>query len=289
MSDDVGAVSEVWRYPVKSMMGERLPAATLTELGVPGDRAWAVRDEVRGGIRGAKKIASLMTLAARYRDEPAGDGTVSPIEIDLPDGTTVTSDDPDRNRLLSAALDHEVTLWPRLPADALDHYRRGAPDSDDLLAELRQIFGRLDDEPLPDLTGFPPEILEYESPLGTYFDAFPLLLLTTASLAALQALVPEAEVDVRRFRPNLVVDTGSAEGFVEQGWTGRRLRVGGAELEVTVGCPRCVMVTRGFADLGADPTILRAIVRDADQILGVYANVVRPGPVAEGDRVEVLA
>lgn len=288
MSDDVGAVSEVWRYPVKSMMGERVRAATLTDLGVPGDRGWAVRDEVRGGIRGAKKIASLMALAARYRDEPAGDRPVPPVDIELPDGSTVTSDDPGLNHRLSAALGHEVTLWPRLPADALDHYRRGAPDSDDLLAELRQIFGRLDDEPLPDLTGFPPEILEYESPLGTYFDAFPLLLLTTSSLAALQDLVPDAAVDVRRFRPNLLVDTGPAAGFVEQGWTGRRVRVGGAELEVTVGCPRCVMVTRGFADLDADPTILRTIVRDVDQILGVYANVVRPGPVAEGDRVELV-
>ena len=54
------------------------------------------------------------------------------------------------------------------PADDLEHYRRGAPDSDDVVAELRGIFGREDDEPFPDFSVFPPEIVEFESPPGTY-------------------------------------------------------------------------------------------------------------------------
>ncbi|HEY8492724.1 MAG TPA: MOSC domain-containing protein [Myxococcota bacterium] len=279
-------VREIWRHPVKSMAGERLPATELAEDGVPGDRGWAVRDERRGGIRGAKKIPALMQLAARCVEEPAPGRWPAP-EITLPDGSTVRADAPDAAARVSAALGTPVTLWPRLPASARDHYRRGAPDHPDLLSELRAIFGREPDEPLPDLSQFPPELLEFESPLGTYFDAHPLLLLSEASLRRLQELAPASRVDVRRFRPNLVI-AGTDEGFPEQGWIGRRLAVGTAELEVLVGCPRCVMITHPFADLPRDPGLLRTVVKEANQNVGVYARVTKPGRVAVGDPVRLL-
>jgi uncharacterized protein YcbX len=153
---------------------------------------------------------------------------------------------------------------------------------------MRAIFGRTKDEPLPDLAAFPPELFEFESPPGTYFDAFPLLLLTDATLARLQKLAPESRVDVRRFRPNLVVETPSGvEDFVELGWIGRRLRVGEAELEVAMACPRCVMITHGFADLPRDPGLMRTVVREANQNVGVYMRVARPGRIAVGDTVEL--
>ena len=125
-------VDQVWRYPVKSMIGERVPAAKVGQMGMSGDRWWAARDEVRGGIRGAKKIAELMQLGARFVDEVGG-----PVEITLPDGSTVRTDDDDRDARVSAALDHEVTLWPLRPPTDLDHYRRGPADSDDIMEELR--------------------------------------------------------------------------------------------------------------------------------------------------------
>ncbi len=277
-------VTEVWRYPVKSMVGERVDEAELGERGMVGDRAWAVRDEVRGGIRGAKKIGGLMRLGAAYADGPG-----SAVTITLPDGTTTTTDDPGAAAAVSRALDHEVTLWPLQPATDLDHYRRGAPDSDDLIEELNAIFGREEGEPLPDLSVFPPEILEYESPLGTYVDAFPVHLLSTSALGAVAEALPDSVVDVRRFRPNLVVDTGDGPGHPEQGWIGRRVRVGEVELEVVTGCPRCVMVTREVDDdLPADRGVLRHVVRELDQLLGVYAEVAVPGTVRPGDRVELL-
>jgi uncharacterized protein YcbX len=281
-------VSQLWRHPVKSMAGERIDATRLAEDGVPGDRGWAVRDERRGGIRGAKKIAALMRLSARCVEEPAPGRWPAP-EIALPDGSVVRADAPDAAARVSAALGTPVTLWPRLPASAREHYRRGPPDHADVVTELRAIFGREPDEPLPDLAKFPREILEFESPLGTYFDAYPLLLLTEATLRRLQALAPASRVDVRRFRPNLVIAGGSdATGFPEQDWVGRRLRVGEAELEVVVGCPRCVMVTHPFADLPRDPGLMRTIVKEADQDVGVYARVATPGRVAVGDPVAVL-
>ena len=194
-------VSEMWRYPVKSMVGETADAIELDALGVVGDRTWAARDLERGGIRGAKKIGPLMRLAAH----DLGNGEV---EITLPDAATVRTGDSDVHERVSAAIDHPVRLERLRPADDLEHYRRGGPDSDDIMVEMRAIFGREDDEPLPDFTIFPPAIAEFESPPGTYYDAFALMVMTTAALAALGRALPDSNVDVRRFRPSLVIDTG---------------------------------------------------------------------------------
>ncbi|MCU1502389.1 MAG: hypothetical protein JWM12_1743 [Ilumatobacteraceae bacterium] len=195
-------VSEIWIYPVKSMVGGTVETAEVDALGLVGDRGWATRDEVRGGIRGAKKIGELMQFTARYT------GRGGEVMITCPDGTTIATSDDDADERLSTALAHPVTLWPLQPVDALDHYRRGPADGDDPMAEIRAVFGREDGEPLPDFSVFPPEIIEFESPPGTYVDAFPLMLMTTSALAALAAAVPEATVDVRRFRPSVVIDTG---------------------------------------------------------------------------------
>lgn len=273
---------DLWRYPVKSMMGERLDRVALTEHGVLGDRGWAPRDEVRGGIRGAKKIGGLMRLAARYVEEPNDDRPFPDAIIDLGDGTSVRTDAADVHSRVSAALDHPVTLFPIRPADDLDHYRRGPGDTDDIIEELRNVFGREGDEPLPDISKLPPVIFEYESPPGTYFDALPLLIMTRQSLASIDA-------DARRFRPNLIVDAPESDDpFPENLWVGQTLEIGDAQIRVDTECPRCVMITRPFADLPEDRSVLRRVVRDANQNLGVYATVTRPGTVRVGDEVRVL-
>ena len=262
------------------MMGDQFSSLPVDESGVVGDRGWAVRDEVRGGIRGAKKIGGLMRLHARYVDEPQPGGRPAPIEVTSPDGERVLSDDDGADERLSKLLDHPVTLQPLQPAEDLDHYRRGAPDTEDFDAELRAIFGREPDEPLPSFEGLPLDVLiEYESPPGTYFDAYPIHIVTDRSLETLASLAPGSDFDVRRFRPNVVVGVDQdVEGeFPEQTWLGKNLRIGDVELEVTAACPRCVMVTRDFADLATDRQVLRTVVRHADQNVGVYARIVRPG------------
>lgn len=276
-------VSQLWRYPVKSMVGGTVDAIELDDLGIVGDRTWAARDLERGGIRGAKKIGSLMRLAARDVD----DGHV---EITLPDGTTVRTSDADIDVRVSAALDHRVQLERLRPADDLDHYRRGAPDSDDVVAELRGIFGREHGEPFPDFSVFPPTIAEFESPPGTYYDVFPLMVMTEAALGALASALPDSNIDVLRFRPSIVVDSGSdgaeasTPGHPEFEWTGRRASIGSATIEFGAPCPRCVMVTREISDdIPTDRAVLRHIVRDLDQNLGVYATIVTPGAVRVGD------
>jgi uncharacterized protein YcbX len=152
---------------------------------------------------------------------------------------------------------------------------------------MRATFARLPDEPLPDLMVFPPELFEFESPLGTYFDAFPLLLVTTSTLRTMQARHAASRFDVRRFRPNLLIDT-DVDGFPEIDWAGRRLRVGDAVLQATVACPRCVMTTHAFEDLPKDPGVMRALVKETGGLLGVYAAVETPGTVRRGDPLTLL-
>lgn len=274
---------QIWKYPVKSMLGARVPSAELSEDGVVGDRQWAIRDELRGAIASGRKLAGLNRLAAS--PATSGDG----VTITLPDGTAVTATDVDANERLSAAIGHPVTLWSKPPATQLDHWQKGTPDSDDMMTEVRGIFGRLEDEPLPDFSIFPPAMFEYEYTPGHYYDCFPLMIMTTSAIRSLQAALPDSAVDERRFRPSLVIDTGDADGHPEFDWSGRTLRIGATELTLGAKCPRCVVVTREFGvDLPADRQVLRHIVRDLDQNVGIYATVSTAGPINVGDSVEFV-
>jgi MOSC domain-containing protein len=282
----VGRIAELWRYPVKSMGGESLAGATLGPLGVPGDRGWALRDEAAGEIRGARKLPVLMRCHARYDAEPVAD-SIPPVTMTLPDGVTLRGDATDVHARLSTLVGRAVTLWRRQPPEQREHYRRGRPDHADFDTELRELFGRLPDEPLPDLSAIPAELFEFTSPLGTYFDLAPINLLTTASLRTLAGHNPAAQFDRRRFRPNLLIESLDA-GLPEMQWPGRRLRIGGAVLAVTIPTVRCCMTTHAVDELPKDASVLRTIVRDADQSLGVYATVEQPGAVMVGDQVELL-
>jgi uncharacterized protein YcbX len=130
--------------------------------------------------------------------------------------------------------------------------------------------------------------VEFESPPGTHYDCWPLMVMTTSALRALGTALPGSNVDVRRFRPSLVVDTGvdDGSGHPEFSWTGRTASIGdgGARVEFLRPCPRCVMTTREvFGGIPADREVLRHIVRDLDQNLGVYAMVIAPGVIRAGD------
>ncbi|MBW2271440.1 MAG: MOSC domain-containing protein [Deltaproteobacteria bacterium] len=284
----VGTVLELWRYPVKSMRGERLEVCRVERrVGIPGDRSWALRDERAGEIRGAKKMPRLLELAARTLEEPVGEA-VPNVEIELPDGRVVTSDDPKVSDLISQALGREVTLEARRPATDLDHYRR-AQRIDDIEGEIRAASELLPEEAVPEFEEFAPELLEFVSPPGTYFDGFELHLLTDASLDELSRHAPGARLDARRFRPNLVVETGgAAPGFPEFEWCGRRLRIGDLTLQVVSPMLRCGMTIQAQADLPKQPAIMRALVSETDMTLGVGVCVVAAGSVRLGDPIELL-
>src|SRR5882672_3367483 len=117
----------------------------------------------------------------------------------------------------------------------------------------------------------------------------PLHLLTTASLRQFAQHHPEGRFAPARFRPNIVIDTGGATGFLEQGWIERRFRIGeGVEIAITEHCKRCVMTTLPQGDLTFDPAILHTATTHNNTRAGVYAAVVRPGGIKVGDSVRPL-
>ncbi|MGA7869588.1 MAG: MOSC N-terminal beta barrel domain-containing protein [Candidatus Binatus sp.] len=283
----IGTVKEIWRYPVKSMAGERLQRANLGALGIYGDRGWAIRDEKAGEIRNARKLPRLLHCTAVYLREPSGN-EVPPAQITTPNGTTFRSDSAEANARLSELLGRPVSIWPIQPPTERDFLRRAAPDNPDMMAEMREVFGRLENEPLPDFSTLPPQILEFTSPFGTFFDAFPFHLLTTASLNALASRNPAADFDSRRFRPNVVVETSNGiEGLVEAEWSGRTIRIGATRIKLEMPCVRCVIPTLDQPGVKKDPSVLRTIVRDGAQNLGAYATIATGGTIALGDQVEL--
>ena len=276
-------IASIFRYPIKSMGGHPLDEALLTVNGIPGDRAWALKDEELASIKGGKRHPSLMGMSAEFEQEPDDSNVSPPAQIRLADGSVIHTNDADAEEKLSRALGTKVTLWPILPKEQLDHYRRAAPDpSVDAQRSLREIFARTPDEPLPDLRGFPKELFEYESPPGTYFDAFPLLLISKASLQSLEDHSDQSKFDVRRFRPNILLETDKS-GYPEEEWAGKSGRIGTAKLKFEIACPRCIMTTHGFADLPKDPRVMRTLVQANNGNLGIYASVVEAGMIAVGD------
>lgn len=285
------AVKEIWRYPVKSMQGERLNACAVTAQGIPYDRGWAVRDEKTQTVRGAKHLPKLMLCSARYIEDTSA-GAVPHVEIALPSGEKVQSDDPRVHGAISEVVGREVTLWPLRGAEDGDHYRIKDEDSKDVVAEWRRLFMLESHEPLPDLGDFGPKLLkelsEYAAPRGTYFDAFPIDVLTESSLRWLQSRIPEADLDVRRFRPNFLLANDQAEGLVEDGWVGGKLRIGKANLKIVSRAPRCVMTSHAQPGLDRDPTVIRTIVTESRSCFSAYAEVDSPGLVCIGDESVVV-
>jgi uncharacterized protein len=155
-------------------------------------------------------------------------------------------------------------------------------------ASARALLGREPDEPRSDFSLLPAVFFEFTSPPGTSFDAFPLHLLTTASLSAMARLHPAGTWDVRRFRSNLLITTNDGvDGLVEAAWHGRTLRMGELAVQCEMPTARCTMTMQTQADLPKDPRVLCTGVREAGQQLGICPSVTRPGRVTVGDVVDL--
>jgi uncharacterized protein YcbX len=155
-----------------------------------------------------------------------------------------------------------------------------------LVTSVGEAPGRA--EYFEDATDDSSRAIEWTMPERRYVDAAPLLTLTTASLRAGSVHHPSGDWEPRRFRPNLLVDVED-DGWVEDAWLGRALRVGSAVLTPLVGCIRCTMVTREQPGLEADPDVFRTLARQHGARFGVWCDVATPGRVAAGHEVSVGA
>lgn len=276
-------VRELWRYPVKSMVGERVASVAVGERGLHADRLWAVRELERGATTTGRRLPVLMQCSARYVEEPpadAGPGQPAEAVITFPDGQELSTGDHRIHDRLTELVGREVELRPLPPESDKAGYR--APRL--TKSEIRRQFDLAEDEELPDFSNFPLHMLAQlarnATPVGTYVDAYPLHLVTVGSLDAMRAITPSADFDVRRFRPNVLL-----EGEGEFGWCGGRLDGPDVAIDAEIPTVRCSMPVREQPGLEAQPDVMRTIKKHSDRCLGVYANVARGGRISEGDEL----
>lgn len=284
----VGTVAALWRYPVKSMLGERVDSALVTERGLAGDRGYALRDVETGKIVSAKRPrywSRMFELRARYAQAPGSGTELPPAVVTFPDGAEVSTDDAAFVGAVSDFLGRKVAViattadigiveevW--IPEKESDPYGPVVgSEGDDRMVEIPASIA---------------------APPGTFFDYSAVHILTTGTLSAMAASYPDGAVDARRFRPNVVVDV-RGEDFVENGWMERTLRIGDeVRIEVLTPTPRCVMTTLAQEELPRDAGILRTAARSnrlpfgpfGDQpCVGIYTEVTSGGGVRAGDLV----
>lgn len=281
--EQAGSVVSLWRYPVKSMVGEELNASAVTARGLLGDRAYALVDRSDGKVASAKnprKWPRLFDFRAAYVDTVQRGAQLPAVRITLPDGATLTSEQADVDPTLSRELHREVTLA---------RAERGQQEA--VESTFPNPWAPQAEEYWPDLEGldYRDAVTDFDLPEGTFFDCAAIHVLTTSTLDRLRELYPGGRFEVRRFRPNIVVRaTNDVSGFMENDWIGRTVRIGDeVRLSITGPCPRCVMTTLAQADLPKDSGILRTAARYNQVNVGVYASVVQSGDIRRGAAVRL--
>ena len=265
-------ISELWRYPVKSMAGEQVEAIALDADGVVGDRRWAVRDLGTGKVASAKKPRPFGGLL-HWTASTADDGSVM---VESPDHDSWVAGDPALDDALSATLERPVAMatveigreesydseWPEIPGTALSDVEMELPVA--MMTER-----------------------------ASFVDLAAVHLVVEDSVAHLSDLMG-ADVSIRRFRPTALLGSSgeTAPGFADLAWVDRTATLGDVGLHVSGPAPRCVMTTIPQGDLGAQREVLQTLAEHARHdtgmgvfaCLGTYAEVTAPGTVRLGDR-----
>jgi len=274
----IGTVAALHRYPVKSMQGEALDEVEVTPHGLADDRTWALRDIETGKLVSAKRPRPWGVAL-----ECTATGTGDDVAIELPSGERFGIHDGG----LSVAL--EALFGRTVAVERWERHQQGAYDSEWPEVEGLTLVGDLE---LPTNLG--------GEGVG-FVDVGVLHVLTTTSMQTLADADPALTVDVRRFRPSILLETPDAAGFPENDdWEGATLRIGdgGDAVEVQLGepAPRCMMTTLAQGDLPREPGVLQVLARvnrrtgdfGSFACLGAYATVARPGVVRAGDVVTLV-
>ncbi len=264
-------LASLWRYPVKSMLGEVVATMLVDRRGADGDRRLALIDAATGRVASAKQPRlwrELLHFSARV--------DAGKVHIEAPDGSSFRADEPEVDDVLSRLLGRPVQLVSqRSPGAKLER-----PDPEQLL-ELGWD-AEVDSELL--------EIAQ-ATPGESFTDLAPLHAITTAT-------VEQVGTEALRYRPNLVIATPSDyPPYGENGWIGRDLVVGEARLRVLKPTSRCVVPTLEHGPLPRAPQALRTLVAEnrlpsAGSAMvpcaGVYLEVLEAGTIHAGDPVTVV-
>lgn len=288
-------VTQLWRFPVKSMGGSQVDRVRIDRRGVHADRLWAVRDLQNDITASARRIPALLGCSARYAAEPgpdAGPGDVPEVIVTFPGGDEVSSDDPRIHDRLAELVDRDVRLTPLAPVDDTSLQRLSVRQSKANFsqAEVRSDFGLGPSEALPDTSVFTTKqimtLARFSTPPGTFVDLSAIHLMSVTSL---ESLSPDgAGYDVRRFRPNVLVSVDEPRSeFPETAWVGATVEIGTARLRVSVPTIRCVVPTRPQPGVELDRAITRRLADRTNRFLGVYADVTQPGLLSVGDTLSV--
>jgi uncharacterized protein len=290
----VGTVRTLWRFPVKSMLGEELDAVDLGERGLVGDRAYAIVDRETGKVASAKHSKlwpDLLKCRAAFAEPPRSGDEVPHVQIDLANGDSVRSDAADVDDVLSRFFGRDVELASAADQGyTIDQYHPDEENYDpdghrDEVVEAQLGAAFFNERGLPSAV-----------PEDSFFDLFPLSVLTSSTLDRLGELEPESNFDVRRFRMNVIVDNPGS-GFVENDWVGHSLAIGDeVQLAVALPDPRCCMPGVEQEDLPRDTKILKALAKhnriDVAGALfpcaGVYAVAEEPGTIRKEDQVSLV-
>lgn len=259
------------RYPVKSMMGEELNACDLTENGIYGDRMYGVIDKETGKLANAKnpkKWPTMFRYHSTYREPVTITKTLPHVQIMLPSGDMIYSNDHDIDEKLTESFNREVML--RSPSQSATFFEGYVPKEIEELADRGTIFSR-------------------QSPTNTFFDIAFIHIITTNTINSLRKLLPESRIEARRFRPNIIIDVPDEEGFVEESWVNKTLQIGKeVKLNIIQPTKRCVMTTLAQGDLPNDIHVLKTLVKKNEGNFGVYAEIIQPGQIKVDDKVKVL-
>lgn len=290
----VGHLAQLWRYPVKSMGGEKIPEALFDIYGMIGDRTWAAVETETGDVAWGKSYPGLMDLQARYAQGPPSSrvyrGDVPPVAIRLPAGNEILSQDG-IDATVSEFIGAPLSLKPLEPPENREHYRWQTPVDYEAILKL---LGIGPDDPPPDLSAYDESIIqllaEYFAPPGTYHDMFPVHAMTTASIEHMERQSGE-NFAVQRFRPNFLVQTDpGCTGLPEFDWIGKKLKIGDCLFGVEAKTIRCSMPSRGQLPHGLEqnPKIAKSLFSETGRFLGAYLTVLEVGKVCVGDSVIVV-
>lgn len=265
-------VSELWVYPVKSLAGQSIRAAQLQQRGFENDRRWMLVDD-NGRFISQRQHAHLARWEARVTDDQL---TLTQLDT----GTSILV--PEAKSEQGPIVDVEV--WN----DRFKAYHITSVPDEALSAAFgfscRLVYMGSDSHRPID-----PRYAKAQEEVS-FADGYPYLVVSTGSLQALGEQ-REQELDIRRFRPNIVVE--NKEAFAEDHW--QEISIGGESFRLPKACARCVVITIDPDTTVKDPKVFAALAelhsKEKKVLFGMNAcwEGTEPARIAVGDTVEVAS